>query len=379
MLRIVSGRSANTEQEERVFNTLKTIANNTSNHHPDHVLLNSMIRLQVREEVIPQEGRMQDEVRKLANGLPIKSNTIIPFWIIDMFEWVWQSHLEKIADFILEECWWVETDEGIMFNDLNKNLKTKYHPHHFRSWDIQRELSYLEDCWKTCLNTVCIPARRIKDQQESIIKLESINFFKSTIQTEDNDHTRESTTTNPVSPLEKNNSGDENVIEKTGNYRSKCDVTYNNETSSVNAISDEKQNTKNKDKDNLISLKPIIKPLQRDIKSLFKTRTAQYIYEVIPKELVLIQKYDNARTKAKNNNFDKLVHEIFCDVSAEIEVKLMIKFEQLEKQMNSLEMKQICNSKKLNAIPEEGSDKEEFENIDFKLKIIRALRHDMKF
>ena len=53
----VSGKSANTEQEEHVFNTLKTITGNTSNHHPDHVLLNRIIRLQVREEVNSQEGR----------------------------------------------------------------------------------------------------------------------------------------------------------------------------------------------------------------------------------------------------------------------------------------------------------------------------------
>ena len=87
MFRIVSGKSANTEQEERVFNTLKNITSNTSNHHPEHVLLNSIIRLQVREDVNAQEGRIQNDVQKLADGLPKKCNTIIPFWIIDMYEW----------------------------------------------------------------------------------------------------------------------------------------------------------------------------------------------------------------------------------------------------------------------------------------------------
>ena len=133
MYRIISGKSANTEQEERVFNTLKTITGNTSNHHPDHVLLNSIIRLQVREEVNAQEGRIQNDVRKLANGLPKKSNTIIPFWMIDMYEWDWQCHFEKIADFPLEECWWLENDGGIMFLDSKKNLESKCQPHHFRS------------------------------------------------------------------------------------------------------------------------------------------------------------------------------------------------------------------------------------------------------
>ena len=68
-----------------------------------------------------------------------------------------------------------------------------------------------------------------------------------------------------------------------------------------------------------------------------------------------------------------------CNLSAQIEVKLMIKLQQLETQMKTLEMNHVYNSKKLIAIPSMGSEKVEFENIGFKLKIIRALRQDMKF
>ena len=68
------------------------------------MLLNPIIRLQVREEVNAQEGRIQNDVRKLADGLPIKCYTIIPFLVIDMYEWNRQWHRKKIADFLLEEC-----------------------------------------------------------------------------------------------------------------------------------------------------------------------------------------------------------------------------------------------------------------------------------
>ena len=52
--RLVSGKAAKSEEEERIFQTLKEICNNTSNHHHGHVLINNMIRLQVREEFNPQ-------------------------------------------------------------------------------------------------------------------------------------------------------------------------------------------------------------------------------------------------------------------------------------------------------------------------------------
>ena len=48
MYQIISGKTANAEQEERVFHTLKNITSTTSNQHPEHVLLNNMIWMQVK-------------------------------------------------------------------------------------------------------------------------------------------------------------------------------------------------------------------------------------------------------------------------------------------------------------------------------------------
>ena len=46
--RIINGMSANTEKEERLFCDLKKITKFTSNHHPNHVIYNNLIRLQVK-------------------------------------------------------------------------------------------------------------------------------------------------------------------------------------------------------------------------------------------------------------------------------------------------------------------------------------------
>ena len=77
MYRIISGKTANTEQEERVFHTLKHITSITSNQHREHVLLNNMIRMQVREEMnLSELTKQQHEVRKLCHSLQEKCNTI---------------------------------------------------------------------------------------------------------------------------------------------------------------------------------------------------------------------------------------------------------------------------------------------------------------
>ena len=112
-------------------------------------------------------------------------------------------------------------------------------------------------------------------------------------------------------------------------------------------------------------MKPITSPMQKDMDSSFQTKSALYMYQVIPNELNLIKKYDNTRAQLKKNNCDKFLNEIFRDVSALVEVKLIIKLEQLESEMKTVEMNHINKSKKLIAIPSVGPEKEEFENIAF--------------
>ena len=48
-------------------------------------------------------------------------------------------------------------------------------------------------------------------------------------------------------------------------------------------------------------------------------------------------------------------------------------------QLTTLKMKQVSAYNKLTVVPEEESERKEYENINNKLKILRALRHQMKF
>ena len=48
---VFSGESRNTEKEEAVFQTLKKFTNLTSNHHPENVIYNALIRTQAAEQL----------------------------------------------------------------------------------------------------------------------------------------------------------------------------------------------------------------------------------------------------------------------------------------------------------------------------------------
>lgn len=69
----------------------------------------------------------------------------------------WQSHLERIRDFLLvgKGVWWSENENGdIHFLDAKGNpesMETGPLLHHFRSSSFKSEESYLKECWLKCL------------------------------------------------------------------------------------------------------------------------------------------------------------------------------------------------------------------------------------
>ena len=147
MFRIISGISANSEQEERTFSTLKTTTSLTSNFRADHVVLNCLIRLQVKQEFNSRYCHQNESIiKRFAKGLPKNIRSTIPYWIIESQQREWQAHLEKFSDYLLEEgVWWEETHSGIVFNDKLSN-KTKLVPHHYRTWSLISESQHLQSC-----------------------------------------------------------------------------------------------------------------------------------------------------------------------------------------------------------------------------------------
>ena len=62
--RLFSGQTTNTEHEEATFNELKRATNLSSNHHPDNIILNDIIRSQARKMVDLNENKNKDSFGK---------------------------------------------------------------------------------------------------------------------------------------------------------------------------------------------------------------------------------------------------------------------------------------------------------------------------
>ena len=108
-LPVISGPSSNTEDEERTLNFLK-ITKSTSNHHPENVLLNAMVGIQVKENLSTKiYNEINSKISKLSSQFKIqKTNSSFMFKFIRDNKWVYQSHLDQIATFLLEGKKWKE-------------------------------------------------------------------------------------------------------------------------------------------------------------------------------------------------------------------------------------------------------------------------------
>ena len=159
--RLISGISANTEEQERVFNSINNITRMTSSNHPDHIIGNVFVRVQAEKEFKasqPTSSDMQQaHVSKLASSLPDFGNTVIPKQMLVNNYRPWQSHLERICDFLLagEGIWWRTCENGDIefFYAKGNHEAVPQGPtlHHFRSSNFKKEEAYLKSCWQTCL------------------------------------------------------------------------------------------------------------------------------------------------------------------------------------------------------------------------------------
>lgn len=135
--RIASLTSVNAEDEERSFNFLKTISAATSNHHPNNVIGNAFIRLQIRDDfnaATTFNGKRDHVVSTSQNKekLPVLTKTIIPFTYIKEKPYIYQMHLERIADFLMLGGIWKESQDGIEFQDTDNTILDDVIKHHFR-------------------------------------------------------------------------------------------------------------------------------------------------------------------------------------------------------------------------------------------------------
>ena len=177
--RLISGRSANTEEQERVFNAITNITRTTSSFHGNHIIANILVRLQAEKHLSANHHastveKQQAHVSKLASTLPQFSNTIIPKDMMVKHPSSWQAHLERISDFLLagKGVWWNENENGDahLFDAKGNPESLEAGPklHHFRSSSFKSEECYIKKCWLQCLELKRdLPIKRLQIEDEN--------------------------------------------------------------------------------------------------------------------------------------------------------------------------------------------------------------------
>ena len=184
-----SGSSLNVENEERTFNTLKSITSNTSSHHHGHLLGNLIIRIQAEEKFKNGNNREKyNEIEKYGKLIATRrNNTIYTFDYIKSNSEEWQALLEtRLADFLMcgPGVWWRENEFGIEFNDNVDLPLVPYSPklHHFRSSSYKMEEMYLSKCWRNIMEQnirIPIDILRIEDEITGRIDLKKLGMIEN--------------------------------------------------------------------------------------------------------------------------------------------------------------------------------------------------------
>lgn len=158
LFRIVSLRSLNTEQHERMFQQAKGITKATSNNHTEHVISNVIQRLHFEQGVENEIASQETQIKSLAQALGPMENTVFPHSMLEKVSEHYQAHLERISDFLLRGpgVWWKETPRGIIFFDGSDEKEYQDDGptlQHFRSVSSADVNLHLQKKWEACCST----------------------------------------------------------------------------------------------------------------------------------------------------------------------------------------------------------------------------------
>ena len=152
---LVCLRSTNAEDQERLFGQAESITGNTSNHHPNHVIPNPLLRIQAQANK-PTRNSIQEQeskISKVASQLPPGANTYITKAFIKKRQYSWQAHLVRIAPYLKpgSGVWWREHEDGYEF--LDGANEEDFKPHgtplpHFLSHSLEGLQEQKRDIWK---------------------------------------------------------------------------------------------------------------------------------------------------------------------------------------------------------------------------------------
>ncbi|CAC5411120.1 unnamed protein product [Mytilus coruscus] len=176
--RIVNTKSILCEQEERSFGSLRRIAETTTNRKPGWIIDNTIIRYNAQQNSDDRSdsfAKQDSTISRQAKRLPHRKNTIFTKKLLTGKSSVVQSHLARIADFIIpgDQIWWHYDGENVVFHDSidEPNFRLEGPPlSNYRSTSLKKEITNVNSIWESCISLVklqklIVPILRLKTKE----------------------------------------------------------------------------------------------------------------------------------------------------------------------------------------------------------------------
>ncbi|XP_048587968.1 uncharacterized protein LOC125572131 isoform X1 [Nematostella vectensis] len=356
--RLVSGRSVNTEQQERHFNTFSAIAENTSSRRPGEIITPGLVRMQAELKLADQHRNTLSEqvskINSIAKSSSALSNSIIPNRYILRHPNDCQAHLERISDFLLcgEGVWWRQVASGVEFFDGPQELgsRTAGPPlHHFRSQTIKSERSYLQECWDKCLtNDIPIPHYKVKIyDDDGDLKVSKLTGFFNDDDKEEEEEDRaeecEETEAHIISMQEEVNDDEtEEEADMKGYDEDIVDLQPQDEEEVIEEKLDDLQTQChiNTGSHEAIHQSPPEQPVPHNqsvsqAQSSFtsKSTLANNVLKCIPSDSHAVRTLDKARTQLREHPFDKDIQRKYETTLAKIKTTVLSAHSQLKEEV----------------------------------------------
>ena len=365
--RLINGESINAEEDERTFNTIQNINKGKTNNHPGHLIGNMIVRHEYKMqnktlfEFDSDMSTTKREISRVGQKLQeIENDSLFTHDYIKKNSDDWQSHLERIADFLVEENpWWQQTDFGIQFFDFNspKNVENPK-VHHFRSASISTVINDLKTHWSSIVeNNIKIPVDIILMRGRD----DRVEYNR--------------TDSSSLKEISENYDEDEN-LDDLSNF---ILVEKPDEFEKENMISVSNNSTDNSEPCNHISSSSqpdIEQPSSSSLPSAeLKTKEAYAIYQVLNASSPLLERYDSSKIIAKKS-LKKHMSKDLRDMQAELQILTLNKISVLRKDFRTWEQEYMTNHNfKAPSEKDLVQDKEIFD-IYRRIKIGKKLLHN---
>ena len=172
---IVSLRSINTENQERMFQQIKQIALKCTNRKPENIIPTLLLRVQaihITGKLSAIYQTAETCVQKVATRILSYKGTCVTKAFISGRSHSWQAHLQRISGYLINgPLWWRTTNDGYAFFDGDDDPDYQADSQtlsHFRSSTIQDVEQRCERNWKIILDSnVILPTEILRNFDEN--------------------------------------------------------------------------------------------------------------------------------------------------------------------------------------------------------------------